>query len=338
LQDHLLFLIGPPRSGSTLLARMLGAHSEIHAPAEPHLITPLAYLGFYDKVDEAAYDPIITQAAAAELVSALPRGEQDYLDALRGFTDGLYTRLLAPSGRRWLLDKTPAYALVLDFLARLYPKAQYVVLTRHPMAIWCSYVDSFFDGDARFAHDHNPLLERYVPAIARFLREAPVPSCHVRYEELVQDPARQLQRICAHVGVAFEPGMVNYGEREGGTTPTARGLGDPMTVGREVRPTTRSLERWVEDLAGRPDDVALCEQILAGLDDEDLATWGYERSAIRAQLAAVSLEGGRRSRRKLTRYLLERRILRGARKAVRRSRALQGLIRRVRWACDVLLR
>ena len=46
MEEHLLFVIAAPRSGSTLLARMLGAHSRVHAPAELHLLTPLAHLGF----------------------------------------------------------------------------------------------------------------------------------------------------------------------------------------------------------------------------------------------------------------------------------------------------
>ena len=61
MQDRLVFLIGSPRSGSTLLSRVLGAHSAIFAPEEPHLITPLAHLGYYDAVEEAPYDPVITR-------------------------------------------------------------------------------------------------------------------------------------------------------------------------------------------------------------------------------------------------------------------------------------
>ena len=49
----MLFVIGPPRSGSTLLARMIGAHSLIYGRPEPHLLTPLAHLGYYAKVDKA---------------------------------------------------------------------------------------------------------------------------------------------------------------------------------------------------------------------------------------------------------------------------------------------
>ncbi len=90
MQDKLLFLIGPPRSGSTLLTRMLGSHSAIHAPDEPHLLTPLAHLGYYARVDQAPYDPIITQLAMQELVKALPDGEAGFLAALRACTDSLY--------------------------------------------------------------------------------------------------------------------------------------------------------------------------------------------------------------------------------------------------------
>ena len=67
VEDRLVFLIGPPRSGSTLLTRMLGAHSKIHAPAEPHLLTPLAHLGYYASVEKAPYDPVI-----APLTKTLP--------------------------------------------------------------------------------------------------------------------------------------------------------------------------------------------------------------------------------------------------------------------------
>src|SRR5437016_1728195 len=97
------------------------------------------------------------EQAIRELVADLPRGEEDYLDALRAYADTLYGRLLATApGKRFFLDKTPAYALVLPFLTRLYPKAHYVVLTRHPLAVLSSWVESFFDGDYQVALDHNP--------------------------------------------------------------------------------------------------------------------------------------------------------------------------------------
>jgi hypothetical protein len=332
-----VFLIGAPRSGSTLLARMLGSHSAIFAPAEPHLMPPLAHLGFHERVDEAAYDPVITQQGLRSFVALLPGGEADWLAALRRATDYLYERALTDSGRTLFLDKTPAYALVLDFLTRLYPDARYLVLTRHPMAIWSSYVDSFFDGDAAAAYARNPLLERYVPPIARLLRERPVALLHVRYEALVADPEAGLREICSFLGLPYEPAMIEYGRAEESGPATPRGLGDPITVNRETRPTTGSLAKWPDALRSDPLRLAQCRTIAERLEDPDLALWGAPGPELRRTLAELAPTGGGLPRPRLTRYSLERRLLVRLRRNIHRN-AFGRLVRRVRLLCDVLLR
>jgi len=332
-----VFLIGAPRSGSTLLARMLGRNAAIFAPAEPHLMPPLAHLGFHERVDAAPYDPVITQQGLRSFVALLPGGEADWLAALRRATDHLYERALAHSGRSLFLDKTPAYALVLDFLVRLYPDARYIVLTRHPMAVWSSYVDSFFDGDAQAAYARNPILERYVPAIARFVRERPVPFVHVRYEALVQDPESGLREICSFLGIAYGPEMVEYGRAEEGAPSAPRGLGDPITVNRETRPTTRSIAKWAEALRADPTRLAQCREIAERLLDPDLALWGTPGPELRKTLAELTPAGAGPPRAPLTRYTLERRLLVLLRRNIHHN-ALGRLVRRIRTACDVLLR
>jgi len=209
------------------------------------------------------------------------------------------------------------------------------VLTRHPMAVWSSYVESFFDGDFESAHRFNPLLERYVPAIARFLREPSVALHRVRYEELVRDPAAQGQRLCEFLGLAWEPRIVEYGAE--GPTHAGRGLGDPITVAREQRPTTKSLAKWAQDLGGRPARVAQAQRILASLLDEDLATWGFSRAEIEAELAAVDPNARPTRGVALTRYTLERRLLVRLRRNIHHN-ALGRVVRGVRRVCDVLLR
>src|SRR5215470_6087924 len=132
---------------------MIGAHSLIYSRPEPHLLTPLAHLGYYAKVDKAPYDHVLAAESVREFVAALPAGEQDYIDACRAYCDTLYARMLATKpGKKFFLDKTPAYALVLDFIARLYPAAKYVVLTRHPLAVFSSFAESFFDSNYEAAH------------------------------------------------------------------------------------------------------------------------------------------------------------------------------------------
>jgi hypothetical protein len=335
VEDQVLFVIGPPRSGSTLLARMIGAHSLIYGRPEPHLLTPLAHLGYYAKVDKAPYDAVLAAESAREFVAALPGGEQDYIDACRAYCDTLYHRMLATRPeKRLFLDKTPAYALVLDFIARIYPTAKYVVLTRHPLAVFSSYAESFFNGDYAAAHTYNPILERYVPALATFLRRRPVPIYHVVYERLVADPERTLGEIFAFIGVPNEPQAVEYGRQE----PTETGLGDPIGVKQHSRPTTASLEKWVTEIATRPDRLEICQQIIAKLDPADLALWGHPVETLWQPLESAGATGTTPARRVLDRYRLERMLIVKLRALVQRRPLLRRWLGTVRLGADVLLR
>ncbi len=327
----LVFVISPPRAGSTLLQRMMGAHSEIFTHPEPHLITPIAHLGVYDNVDKAPYDHINAAEAMKSFIEDLPNGEQDYLDALRAYADTLYGRMLATSGRSYFLDKTPANALVLPFLQRLYPDAKYVVLTRHPLAVFSSYANSFFHGDWGAAHAFNPVLERYVPAMASFLRARPVPLLQVAYEDLVADPGPQLERIFAFLGLEHEPEAVEYG-RSGASK---KGMGDPINVDRQSRPVTDSIDKWVAEMASDPDKMAMGEAMIARLDPEDLDAWGWPWEALWAPVQAWS--GGQAPKPPRNSYTLQRRIMLALKKDIH-TRPHGKLVKRIKYYCDVLLR
>jgi hypothetical protein len=335
MEDRLIFLIGAPRSGTTLLARMLSAHSQIYGRAEPHLITPIAHLGYFGNVQKAPYDPLNAEQAVKEIVSEIPRGEAGYLDALRAYTDSLYAQMMetAPAGKRFFLDKTPAYALVLPFLTKLYPRARYVVLTRHPLAILTSYVESFFDGDYQVALAHNPILQRYVAALAHMVRAQPVPQVWVKYEELVKEPEAHFRRVCEYLGVPFEEKAIAYGE----SGEEFKGLGDPTGVAKHTRPVTSSVSKWAAEIANTPATLALVTRVLDELDPADLDTLGYPREKILAQLAAATGAPVPVKSKGPLRYRLERRLLVGLRRNIHHN-ALGRVLKRLRFALDVLLR
>lgn len=332
MQDKLIFVISPPRSGSTLLQRMLGSHSEIFTHPEPHLITPLAYLGYYDTVDAAPFDHINGAEAIRLFVSHLPKGEADYLDAVRAYADTMYGRMLATSERSRFLDKTPAYALVLPFLAKLYPEAKFVVLTRHPLAIFSSYANSFFDGDWQAARDYNPIVERYVPAMTRFMRERPVPFVHVRYEDLVADPEHQLERVFAYLGLEHQPEAVEYGDRFGSND---QGPGDPIAVQKHSRPVTSSLDKWAAELAADEQKMQLAREMIDHLTAEDLELWGNPKDGLFDALAEAA--GVEPPKRVLNSYTLQRRVMLALKRDIH-ERPHGRVIKRIRYYCDVLLR
>ncbi len=332
MQDQLLFVISPPRAGSTLLQQMLGSHAGIYTHPEPHLITPLAYLGYHGNVDKAPFDHINGAEAIRSYVDQLPRGEDDYLDALRAYTDTMYGRMLESSGRRYFLDKTPAYATVLPFLTRLYPRAKYVVLTRHPLAVMSSYANSFFVGDWHDAHAFNPVVERYVPAMAQLLRDRNVPLLQVGYEQLVAQPEAELAKIFEFLGLENDPGAVNYGKR----FEAKEGMGDPIGVKKHDRPSTESVEKWVPELLSDAKKLKLAQEIIARLDDADLETWGYPRATIFAGLE----RGTAKQLPKppvFNKYVFQRRVMLALKKDIG-TRPHGRLLKRVKYYCDVLLR
>jgi hypothetical protein len=333
MQERMVFVISPPRSGSTMLQRMLGSHSQIYSHPEPHIVTPLAHLGYYATVDKAPYDHINAAEAVREYVEELPGKEEDYLDACRAYLDVLYGRMADKSGRKMMLDKTPANALVLPFLSRVYPAARYVVLTRHPLAILSSYAGSFFEGDYDAAVTFNDVLGRYVPAMAKFLRERPAPVYHIRYEDLVKQPEAKMAEIFAFLGLPNEEGAVDYGKHDH----VVKSYGDPKASA-ESRPTTKSVSTWAVELANDAHKLEIARRVVEPLTPEDVAAWGYDKGRLFDKIADVTGEAPKKDKKwLLNSYRLKRKVFMALRKDIH-EKPLGRALKKVKYYCDVLLR
>jgi hypothetical protein len=268
---NLILLLSPPRSGSTLLQRMIGSHSAVHTHPEPHILTPLAFQGYFHQVEQAPYNHKVAAQALREFVQDLPRQEDDYLDACRAYCRVLYGRALPP-GKHYFLDKTPNYAdTILPLLPRLLPKARYIVLTRHPLAILASRANTFYEGDYDQAHYARDLLSGFIPPIAEFLRTAPVPVLHVKYEELVDAPERQMRRILGFIDLPYEEQCLRFGEQ----AHIDKSFGDPK-INRHTQPVPDSIDTWVKDFIDDKDREALVRRNLQTISDEDLRDYGYD--------------------------------------------------------------
>ncbi len=333
----MLFLVGLPRSGTTMLERMLSSHSMIQGGPEPHILTPLAYLGVWDKVDKAPYDHILSAEAQKLFVQQLPNKEKDYWEACRAYCDVLYSRYLQAKGdKKICLDKTPAYSLVLPFIAKVYPDAKYIILVRHPIATFSSFANSFFDGNYKIAQAHNPILNRYIPIIAEFLRKKEVDIFHIKYEDLVKNPEVWFEKICGFIGVPYEPEAIEYGKKE--DEDHKKGLGDPLGVKQYSRPTTASIKKWVEELVSDPEKLDMMKKTIDAIPDEDLEIFGYPKETLWKPLEEAKGVIVKPRKQKLNRYLLERKAIIYLREFTRRHKSIRKLLDKVRLACEVLLR
>jgi hypothetical protein len=322
-----------------MLERMLSAHSLVRGGPEPHLLTPLAHLGVWRNVDKAPYDHIVAGIGQKDFVAQLPNGERDYWQACRAYADALYSSYMAGRPEMVFVDKTPEYATVWPFLKNVFPDAKYIVITRHPAAIFSSFANSFFDGDYELTHEHDPLFERYIPAIAQLLRDEDVNSLHIRYEDLVADPESYGRKLCEFLELEFETAVVNYGE----SGAQQGGLGDPITVAKQSRPTDSGKVRWADELAADPAKYSALRRWLAKVPEEDISTFGFAPDTVwqmvEQQLAkgdAAQLQGKHSSR--WSWYKLQRKAIVCLRSLANTRAWFRTMIEKLRLSCDVILR
>ena len=195
------FVLSTVRSGSTLLRVLLNSHPEIHAPHELHL----------RDIEARIRSPYVERALSAASLDA---------EKLRFLLwDRLLHRELETSGKRQLVNKTPSDVFVADRIAACWPDARFIFLLRHPAAILRSRQET----RPQDSPERNlEIVLLYAEALDRARREHE--GLTLRYEDLATDPAAETQRVCAFLGLAWDPGMVDYGRFDHGRF--SPGLGD----------------------------------------------------------------------------------------------------------------
>ncbi|MFE0799524.1 sulfotransferase family protein [Streptomyces sp. NPDC058812] len=198
-----VFIISSIRSGSTLLRMMLGAHPRLHAPHELHI----------GRLEVTCTNWFSERATGA---LGLERGDLEHL-----LWDRLMHRELVKAGKDFIVEKTPANAYMYQRLKDCWPDARFVFLLRHPESI------------ARSWHETDPVkrpLDTAVTDVLRYMtaveeaRAADADGFTVRYEDITDDPEREMRRLCEFLGVDYTPAMLDYGKRTG--RELVRGLGD----------------------------------------------------------------------------------------------------------------
>ena len=208
------------------------------------------------------------------------------------------------------------------------------MLTRHPLAVLSARTsNSSSTATTRSRSSTTPSSQRYVPALARMLREQPVPFVQVKYEELVREPEAHFRRICDHLGVPFE-------EQSDRLRRERRGVQRPRRPDR--RRSAHAAGHVVGEQVGggdraNPTDAGAGVRLLDELDPADLETLGYPREKIVAQLEPA--RGGERpgETRGPLRYRMERKLLVALRRNIQEN-ALGRALKRLRFALDVVLR
>lgn len=198
-EDEPAFILGLPRSGTTLLSYALNTHPEITVPPEPWLLLALDALG--QASPQNPVDSVYLGRAFEEFTAGCDLGA-----AKRAFALHIYRQHLRRSGKRVFVDKTPRYWLMLAQIREMFPDARYVWLRRNPFAVLASMKSSWgFDLMKQLARggDHLHLFDLLLGsrALSAFAARPPCHLLSVGYERLVDDPVRETARVFDFLGV-----------------------------------------------------------------------------------------------------------------------------------------
>lgn len=234
------FVLGAPRSGTTLLRVMLAGHSQLFVPPEM-VLAPYATMADRQKaLDERFWEKGGLRRALIELRDySVDEAKEAVRQLSDRTTQQVYEMLQDEIGERTLVDKCPHLGRPDGSLERLiaqFPHARFVWIVRNPASVIRSVQNMPMAEVMLGGFSPKSVWEIMNRRIQTFLEEHVSEDrwAMVRYEDLVEDAEPPLRRAAAALGLDYEPAMAQpyQGDRMRTGPAGARAIGDPNLAGR----------------------------------------------------------------------------------------------------------
>ena len=230
-----IFILGLPRSGTTLVDRIVSSHSDVESMGE---ITDFAM----------TMTRLCWSLDKRQLLEASARIDPDQLG--QG-----YLRSVAGYGSKapYFIDKTPINFLYIGLIAKALPGASIIHVRRHPVDSCLSMYRTLFRTGYPFSYDLNDLAEYYIAyddLMKHWQTVFPGTVLDVSYEELVDDQERVSRAIIGHCGLDWEPACLEF-DRNTAPVATASAAQVREPIYRSALARWRRFETQLAPLIGR---------------------------------------------------------------------------------------
>jgi hypothetical protein len=203
-----LFVMGFPRSGTTLLEQTLTAHPRIAAGDELPVIAEITNL-----MPRLLDSPLAYPEALAELWMGDHRED---LDNLRDYYLRKVAQLgIVPEGAAWFTDKMPLNETDLGLIGLVFPESPLVHVIRHPLDVVLSVFSNLLTHGYFCAYALESAATHYVRVmdlVEHYCRELDLKYLRVRYEDIIEDQEATIRRVKAFIGEEFDPACLAFHE------------------------------------------------------------------------------------------------------------------------------
>lgn len=194
-----IFIVGMPRSGSTLLDQMLSSHSEVVSAGE--------ILDFQRQFHWLAD---IAPGSARGLLGAIEQSAS--MDLAELGARYLQQTQWRAHGHRFYIDKLPINVRMVPFIRRALPRAPILHLARDPMDVCYSNLKVMFGKASPYCYDQQALAHyygQYARLTDHWRASMPGAMLDVSYAALVNEPEATMRRVLSHCGLAMEQGCLH---------------------------------------------------------------------------------------------------------------------------------
>jgi len=242
-----IIILGAPRSGTTLLRRLLDAHPAIACPGETNVFTACGRFLRSERIVEGVHIGVLDGLGYAGF------GRDEVLARLREFAFAFHREYAARQGKPRWASKTAFDAFYLDEIDALCgDHVRFICIQRHGLDVACS-IQELCDKNGGYLRELHDYVRRYpltleafahawvdlAQALHRFAARRPDNALVVTYEDLTQRTDATMGHIMTFVGERWEPELVARALQDRGNL----GLGDWKTYARQAVDQA-SIGRW----------------------------------------------------------------------------------------------
>ncbi len=248
-----VFLLGFPRSGTTLLEKALASHPQASSLEE------------IDHLDAAAGDLLATEAGLGELLTL--SAAQAAARRAR-YWEGVGATVGGELSGKVVVDKMPLHTLALPLIARLFPGARILFALRDPRDVALSCFRRRFQLNSAMYEFLTPeRTAAYYDAVMTlgmlYRDRLPLALCEVRHEAVVADFDAEVAKVLAFIGLDWDPAVRGFAARAQARARTPSdlqlvgglsdaGIGQWRRYERQLTPVRPILDRWAERFGYAP--------------------------------------------------------------------------------------